>query len=224
MGFTAGDTNLYRYVGNSATDETDPSGLTVPGQGGPAVSVAAQIQSGAVGANAGSAAPISIVMSEKGASPIITTNIRKSNQANQVGPNTNPWLSRGGPNAIVGDVVNNCISLEWVLTFDNTPSPGQWGRTIYSNTWSSTGFTVKNGIVTVYTSKGANDTDLWNDYIVGKSVYMYDQPGRRFFGSPTFVFDVWAKSTNGKTTISQWYYVNPSAGQFYLIANPTVVP
>ena len=29
MGFAAGDTNLYRYVGNSPTEMTDPSGLDV---------------------------------------------------------------------------------------------------------------------------------------------------------------------------------------------------
>jgi RHS repeat-associated protein len=29
LGFVAGDANLYRYVGNSVTDETDPSGLVV---------------------------------------------------------------------------------------------------------------------------------------------------------------------------------------------------
>jgi RHS repeat-associated protein len=35
-GFAAGDSNLYRYVGNDPTENTDPSGLvTIPGPGGP---------------------------------------------------------------------------------------------------------------------------------------------------------------------------------------------
>jgi RHS repeat-associated protein len=33
MGFGAGDTNLYRYVGNNATNFTDPTGMTISGWG-----------------------------------------------------------------------------------------------------------------------------------------------------------------------------------------------
>jgi RHS repeat-associated protein len=33
MGFGAGDTNLYRYVGNNATNYTDPTGMTISGWG-----------------------------------------------------------------------------------------------------------------------------------------------------------------------------------------------
>ena len=78
------------------------------------------------------------------------------------------------------------------------------------------------GTVTL-TGPGADDTDPQNDYVSGNRVYMYDAPGQ-FFGRPAFIFQVWAKSCDGKTLISKWYYVNGGNGKMYEIPKPNYDP
>ena len=201
IAFEGGDANLYRYVGNSPTNFADPSGLQ---------------------------APTSITLTPPGQGPFITTNPHKPNQPGQA-RNTNPWLSRGGPNRKTGERHGSFVALEWVITFDGTPCKGQWGRNIWSNMFkyndpfAGDSFRVhKDGTVSLL-KPGANDTDPSNDYVSGNNVYMYDAPGT-IIGSPEFIFQVWAKSCDGNTTMSKWFYVNGGSGENYEIPEPYYDP
>jgi uncharacterized protein RhaS with RHS repeats len=192
IAFDGGDADLYRYVGNSPTNFTDPSGLQ---------------------------APTSITLTPPGRTPVVTTNPPKSNQSDRPGPNTNPWLSRGGPNQKTGQRFYKTVTLEYVITFDGTPCKGQWGRRVWSNSFYGDNFSVDRiGRVWLYNS-GTDDTDPQNDYVLGNNVYMYDAPGMAY-GSSSFIFEVWAKSCDGKTSMSKWFYVNSGKGTSYEIAAP----
>ena len=199
LGFGAGDANLYRYVANQATNAIDPYGLW------------------------GDMAPPTIILTPPGRTPFITTNPPKANQSGQTKPNTNPWLSRGGPTQKTGQLFYSSVTLEWVISFNGTPCPGQWGRKVWRQTfWTQDFVFLPDGSVTLR-NKGSNDTDPPHDYISGNNVYMYDAPGRAF-GSPEFVFQVWAKSCNGKTVTSKWFYVNGGDGRAYEIPEPDYNP
>jgi hypothetical protein len=167
--------------------------------------------------------PLSIDMTQKGASPFIHENPAQPQQI-QMGrtdPNTNPWLSRGGPDMKVGDNVGSRVSLEWSLTFDSTPNVGQWGRNIWT---SGDGFQVGSDGSVSLVAPAQNDTSPKNDYISGNKVYMYDQPGRLvnvpgIAPATQLVFEVWAQSGDGRRT-SKWYYVDPTNAKFYEISPP----
>lgn len=216
------DENLYRYCENEPLTRTDPTGLaSVPA---PAQDVQAQLDAGMIAFGRGNANPDSIEMTTKGTKPFITVNTLKPAQQGgpRTEPNDNPWFSRGGANMKIGDSwMVSTIALEWVIAFDSKPSPGQWGRNVWTNAFVNRNYfrTNRDGSVQLF-GVNADDTDLPNDYIVGKKVYMYDMPGRPIGGTPEYVFEVWAKSCNGKKRISKWYFVKPSAGEFYEINAP----
>ena len=76
------------------------------------------------------------------------------------------------------------------------------------------------------TSPKRDDSDPDNEYIVGKRVCIYDQPGRALYipliaSKTQFLFEVWAKSSDGKKTVSKWYWVDPAKGEFYEMNPPT---
>ena len=192
IAFDGGNANLYRYVANSPTNFTDPRGLQ---------------------------APTSITLTPPGKTPVVTTNPPKPNQKGRTEPNTNPWLSRGGPNQKTGQPFYSTLTVEVVIAFDGTPCPGQWGRNVWSNSIFGNNFSVDGiGRVWLYNS-GTDDTDSQNTYVIGNNVYMYEAPGMAF-GSSSFIFEVWAMSCDGKTKTSKWFYVNSGSGTSYGIAPP----
>jgi RHS repeat-associated protein len=180
--------------------------------------------------------PISIEMTKGGLKPFIKRTRFKPDQPvyapNKEGdPNDNPWLGRGGPGMKVGDRFPTDpartpirISLEWVLTFNGNPRNCTWGRNVVR---PMDAFVTKAGGLRIPNSAVRHDPSLNTDYIVGNKVYMYDQPGRKLPVQPIqrYVFEVWAKSSDGKTRISKWYYVAPNGApdeRFYEVNTPTL--
>jgi RHS repeat-associated protein len=219
----AADEDLYRYCGNVPVNDTDANGLQSKAQPKPALSVKEELNAGTIATNQGEANPVSIEMTKKGARPFITVNNLKPGQTVHEGDpatNVNPWLGKGDANSKVGDHFYSSVLLEWVIKFDKRPSVGQWGRNVYVDAFLTMDFVLDNATSKVVLLTNArNDTDPWNDYVSGDNVYMYDGPGG-IFGSPEFVFEIWAKSCDGKKLLSRWYYVNGGNGDAYEIDKP----
>ena len=163
-------------------------------------------------------APTSITLTPPGRSPVIT-NPRPFRGS----PQTNPWRSRGGSDQKTGQRFYSTVPVEYVLTFDGPPCSGQWGRRVWKNSlMDMPGFQVDKGKVFL-NNNGEDDTDPPFDYVVGNNVYMYDAPGT-IWGYSEQIFQVWAKSCDGKTTISKWFYINGGNGKAYEIPPPVFGP
>jgi hypothetical protein len=225
------DLNTYRYCGNQPTMATDPTGRQ-PIQKGRAISVAEEQDSGAFATNQDKtpSSPISIERGDRGALPFIRENNLKSNQdTKSMGGkdfNTNPWLSRGGPNQKVGATFplglnGSVVSLEWVITFNGKPYNATWGRRILK--WQDSFLTANGSVQIPAGAKWEDDTDHENEYISGNKVYMYDGPGSPMGASPKFLFQVWAQGSDA-SRLEKWYYVDPNSGDFYGIDKPATEP
>jgi hypothetical protein len=169
-------------------------------------------------------APVSIGLTPPGRTPFITANPPKANQSSRTEPNTNPWLSRGGPNRKTGEPFYRQQALEWVITFDGPPCNGKWGKDVWVNgafLQFAPSFEVRADGTVQLLAEGTDDTDPPHDYVLGNSVYMYDGPGQATGGDPHFIFRVWAKSCDGKTSISKWFYsYGGGTGKMYEIPVP----
>ena len=172
--------------------------------------------------------PVSIDLTPKGIQPKIKVNNPKPSQiadGRAPGtPNTNPWRSdpeqHGGnaanrPTGSVG-ATGQYIALEWQITFSSPPSPGvAWSRDVFLDVNGAGDFSYnpKTRACTILRG-GKNDTQWEDDYILGNTVYMYDEPGGTpgLTGHATFVFCISAHSGDGKTHLREWCYVDPVAG------------
>jgi len=210
IGYTGG-INLYRYVENSPSRYVDLEGYgpnDLPrADNHEFVSVADEKAQNLYDQTCSvKCKPISIVMSMAGTAPTVGRR-RRPRPGGPIDPN--PWLGTGINHPNVGVVSNTntfaAMNLEWIISFNTNPRKCKWGRNV-ARDWHVTekgwAYFTPDEWKSVH-----DDTDDSGDFIIGNQVFMYDRPAAGLFRSNEFLFEVWAKSEDGKISISNWYYV-----------------